>query len=367
MPPGTDDGADEGTDEIDGERGGSGLSAGIGAGEESCPTAWSKLATNLVEFAEAQGVSRPQLLAAARLNDDALEPHQSRIPLRSVHDMLDAVARSTGDELVGLHLAQSVPNGIEVLGFLFLTSPTFGDALAALVRYHRFLADGESYRLIRGEREARLSIHHHGRPHPAQFHVTDLVFHELTAGSARRFGRSIPGARIELRRPPPDRPEAYRQIYGDRLVFGAGLDQIVIPAEALDLPLPGSNPEMRQYFQRQLEAEIMRLPSPLLAGRVHAWVEQNLESAPGLPDVARALGMSARTLQRRLGQQGQTLRQIVDSIRCERACEVLLATGTIAQTARRLGYSEPSAFHRAFKRWTGQTPGELLARHRLAE
>lgn len=342
---------------------GSGVSVGGGAAEESSPTAWARLAAMLVDFAEVRGVSRPRLLAAGRLSGELLELEQSRIPLRSLHDMVETVARSTGDEFMGLHLAQSVPNGIEVLGFLLSTSPTLGDALGALRRYQRLLTDGESYRLVRGERVARLSLHHHGSPHPAQFHLTDLVFYELTAGSARRFGRSIPGVRVEFRRPPPERPEVYHQIYGDQLVFGATLDQIIMPAEALDLELPGSNPEMRRYFERQLQAELMRLPSPTLVGRVQTWVEQNLEGAPGLPDVARALGMSARTLQRRLSQQGQTLRQIVDAIRRERACEVLLATGTIAQTARRLGYSEPSAFHRAFKRWTGQTPGDLLARH----
>lgn len=327
-------------------------------------TAWARLAAQLVEFSEAQGVPRARLLAAGGLAEDALERHDSRIPMRALYDMMQAAAEATGDEHVGLHLVQSVSNGIEVLGFLLSTSATLGAALDALVRYQRVLSDDESYRLDRSDGVARLSLSRRGASHPAHRHIAELVAHELTAGSVRRFGRSIPGTHVEFRRAPPAQPEVYRQAFGEQLTFGAAADRITMPVEVLDLPLPGSNLEMRAYFERQLGIELDRLPSPTLIGRVQTWVARNLETSPGLPQVARALGMSSRTLQRRLRREGWTVREIVDDTRRERACGVLLATGTIAQTAQRLGYSEPSAFHRAFKRWTGQTPGERLAQHR---
>ncbi len=336
-----------------------GIRSQPGASCLGIPTAWAQLACSLLEFAGRHGISRRRVLAAGRLDDRALENRNARIPLVSYFDMLEEVAAAT-DEHLGLHLAMEQPHGIEILGFLMTTSATFGDALRALTHFQRLLYDGQPYRITDEAEFVVMSVGRCDRLHPAERHMVELLCYELTAGSLPFFGCAIEDARVELRSPKRAFGRTFLEALGDQVRFGAPEDRILIPRAELGKALSGSNPAMRAYFERQLASALAELPPPTLAEQVRAFIERNLERGPGLHDAAVALGLSARTLQRRLQEQGVTVRALVEDARKACAEEVLLQAGTVARAARRLGYSEPSAFHRAFKRWTGRRPGELL-------
>lgn len=118
---------------------------------------------------------------------------------------------------------------------------------------------------------------------------------------------------------------------------------------------------MARFFERYLDERLARLPPDSPVGRVRAGIEALLPSAT-LSKVARRLGASPRTLQRWLASEGTSFAALVEEVRRARALALVEAGASIAEVAWMLGYSEPSAFHRAFRRWTGTTPAQWRAR-----
>jgi AraC-like DNA-binding protein len=153
----------------------------------------------------------------------------------------------------------------------------------------------------------------------------------------------------------------YRERYGRPVRFGCDRDALVLDRAALLRPLPLADSALSEYFLAQLEE---LTPPTTWSGRVAGEIERVLGSeSPTLPDAARVLGVSPRTLQRQLSAEGTSFQELVAETR-RRLAEELLGDGlhSISEVAFMLGFSEPSAFHRAFRRWTGTTPAVALAK-----
>jgi len=150
---------------------------------------------------------------------------------------------------------------------------------------------------------------------------------------------------------------AYREVFAAPVTFGARVDELELDSAQLELRLAGADP----ITSAALEVKVAQLAasgasrSPFL-DRVRRAAAANLEEATSLTAIARRLAISARTLRRHLEQEGSTLRALVDEVRRERADELLAAGTSIKEIAFSLGFSEPSAFSRAYKRWTGRAP-----------
>jgi len=150
---------------------------------------------------------------------------------------------------------------------------------------------------------------------------------------------------------------AYREVFAAPVTFGARVDELELDVSQLELRLAGAD----EITSAALEAKVAQLAasgssrSPFL-DRVRRAVATNLEEAASLTVIAKRLGISARTLRRHLEQEHSTLRTLVDEVRRERADELLSAGTAIKEIAFALGFSEPSAFSRAYKRWTGHAP-----------
>ncbi len=163
---------------------------------------------------------------------------------------------------------------------------------------------------------------------------------------------------------------AYRDVFAAPVTFGAPVDELELDVSQLELRLAGAD----EITSSALEAKVAQLAasgssrSPFL-DRVRRAVASNLEEADGdaaaprdrsesvsLTAIAKRVGISARTLRRHLEQEASTLRTLVDEVRRERADELLAAGTPVKEIAFALGFSEPSAFSRAYKRWTGHAP-----------
>jgi AraC-like DNA-binding protein len=154
--------------------------------------------------------------------------------------------------------------------------------------------------------------------------------------------------------------------------YGGAQLELAFRSEVAALPLSTANPSLHNVVAAHAEAALSRLlrektpevdPSALIA-EVRAAVVARLEAGDAnLPDVAEAVGLSARTLQRRLSEAGTSLRELVDEARREAALQELERDDvSITEVAFLLGFSETSAFDRAFRRWTGKAPAEYRAR-----
>jgi AraC-like DNA-binding protein len=146
------------------------------------------------------------------------------------------------------------------------------------------------------------------------------------------------------------------------LHFAGEMNAMVLRRDLLDTPLVRADPRLCVILDRQVRETLERLPKTTdLSERVRQIVAEKLTAGePKIGEIARGLGMSARTLQRQLDRDGTKFRELIDALRRELAVSHLKEKEIpIAEVAFLLGFSEASAFHRAFKRWSGQTPAEF--------
>jgi AraC-like DNA-binding protein len=165
----------------------------------------------------------------------------------------------------------------------------------------------------------------------------------------------------------PDDAREIEDVLGCPVRTRAAWAGVALSRDAWRLPLRRRDPILRGVLERHADEIAARMPeADDLAAAIRRVLASGLEHGPvRMGVVARDLGLSARTLQRRLAAIGLTYQAVVDRA-CREAAERQLAASTLAlaEIAYLLGYSEPAAFHRAFKRWTGLTPQTFRAQHR---
>jgi AraC-like DNA-binding protein len=192
---------------------------------------------------------------------------------------------------------------------------------------------------------------------------------EFALATALRFAREGTGENIVplhvcfAHAAPYDTSE-HRRFFGIPVRFGAGSNSMLVGAADAARPLHGADEALSGVIRRRLEKVLAEHPPSApgpLSGRVrHVIVERLGATALGPSAIARELGVSRRTLSRRLSEEGTSFRNIVDDVRRELACALLHdRTSSVADVAFFLQYSEPAAFNRSFRRWTGQTPSEF--------
>ena len=285
-----------------------------------------------------------------------------RFPHAAQAQFWKAASAECGQEHVGLYLARHLPafHGL-LLEYLFLSSETFGDGLRHALRYVRLLSDTLNARLeVEGERAILLLGMSPGVPRHFPEMLAGAVirlFDALTEGDFR------PRA-VQLMHGAGAAPEHYAEVYGCPAELGAGAYALVFDAAVLDKASRHAAPEllrMHESLARRQLTEVERLD---LVRQVRDLIGELLvDGGATLEQVAGRLNMPARRLRERLAVAGVRFNDLVTDYRCRLAKELLLTTDErIEVIVERTGFSEPSTFYRAFKRWVGETPVEFRKR-----
>jgi AraC-like DNA-binding protein len=319
---------------------------------------WGGVVARVLAWAEGQGLPPGTLRAAEGLSPGALASPTARVPLGTFYALLEALAARLEEPCTGLRVVAALrAEDLDALGFLGVSSATLGSALEAGLRYQRLWSDGE-----RLEREARgeavhVRFHPHGPARPAHHLAAQVVLGDVVLNAGALVG-GLPGACVRFRGPPAGPPARYLALLGLPVRFGAAEDAVELPARLLERPLPGANAGLSRVLTRTADALLAQLPDGArLASRVRALLPEVLPEGEGvLARVAARLRLPPRTLQRRLREEGTSLEAEREAFRRERALALLAGGERIAEVAWRLGYSVPSAFHHAFRRWTGLSP-----------
>lgn len=326
----------------------------------------ARIGAMIVKIAGARGADPIELARAAGFSADAGDP-DARIPLQVETALWESAAAATGDPWFGLHAATLLrPGMFDVLDYAVRTAPTVREALGRLVRYNRLVHSAAVFSVE--DRADRIRIEHAfagtGRPtrHASEFTLASLVIIGSQIGA-----QPLAPLAIEFPHVPPDAdPSPYIDVLGVRPRFSAAVGALELALADVDRPCPAADPSLSDIILRQANALLAALPDPdrTIAARIRKQlVSQLAEGAPSLGEVARGLRMSERSLQRRLADEGVTFDGLLDELRHELALRYLANASTaIGEVAYLLGYSEPSAFHRAFKRWTGLTPAEARSK-----
>jgi AraC-like DNA-binding protein len=278
-----------------------------------------------------------------------------------------AVGTLSGDPAIGLRLGgEDAIERYDPVGIAVLASSSFRDAIERAGRYKQLMCP-EEIRLAGRGREWRLQFRFPLRRELVPDVLLDLCFAWILALGRRGTGRPLAPLRVELGRASVDR-RTYEAFFGCRVEPGAAADSLVFDAADLDRPFQTHNAELLAMIAPQLEAELAgRRAHATEADRAKLTVKRLLAGRrPDLRDVSREIGVSTRTLQRRLADAGLTFQQILEDARRELARHYLLHSALdLTETAYVLGYEDASSFFRAFHQWEGDSPGRWRDRNRV--
>ena len=239
---------------------------------------------------------------------------------------------------------------------------TFRDALQRLARY-KILCCAEEMLVVEGKEECRVGFNWMLSREFAPPLLIDAAFSSTLDLGRRGTGKPLRALRLELARK-EDHREMYEAHFGCPMKFNARRNAIFFRASDLDLPFINYNAELLAMLGPQLDRELARRKTgQTLAARVR-WIVTKLLGGhpPGILTVARELGMSSRTLQRRITKEGTSFRALLNEARRELARHYLQQSSLeLRETACLLGYQDPNSFFRAFREWEGMTPGEWKA------
>jgi AraC-like DNA-binding protein len=317
----------------------------------------------IADAARASGVAPEEMYAAVGFDPALLEDPDKRIPYRQVVRMYEEAARLTGDEDFGLHLGERTSLKVfDVLSYVLINSPTLGEAMRAVVRYHPIWNDGAGFTFEHEGESARIRYDYLGVA--ADECRQDC---EMTLCMILRAGHILTGVEwtpdeVSFRHAKPTNTTEHRRIFRCPFNFSRPSNEIVFDASLLELAVTEADPALCAVLERHAEELLARSPRRAgLAGEVRRILSEALRGGdPGLEAVARRLGMSARTLQRKLREEGTSHQELLEEMRRDLSERYLREPRmAICEVAYLLGFSEPSAFHRAFRRWTGTTPARF--------
>ncbi|MCA9643741.1 MAG: AraC family transcriptional regulator [Myxococcales bacterium] len=274
-----------------------------------------------------------------------------------------AVALSERPTLA-LWLADQIPAGtFGVVEYVCRSANSLGDALRQWVRYLNLLDDAVEVGLLESAGVAELRVLRESPvPAPASH---ELCFALLMRRAQELLdGPTLRAVRVDFQHHCLGEAKVYEDFFAAPVKFGAQYTQLVLPSEALGFSLKTTDPALLEILSRHAADLQGALPTgSLLAEQVRSALQRGLRnSQSSIEDVASELGLTARSLQRRLKEEGHGFKELRDEVRSGLAKRYLDSGLSAAEISFLLGFSEPSAFFRAFKRWTGVSPLESRAR-----
>jgi AraC-like DNA-binding protein len=299
------------------------------------------------------------LLKKAGLTPQHVDNPALRLNVKNQVAFLTLVADAAGDELLGFHLAQDFDlREIGMLYYVMSSSETLGDALQRAARYGRITNEGVQLKYRENEELTigfeYVNVARHQDRHQIEFFMVALVRLVRQLSASNLFPDRVHVTHHRDRFHP-----SFKKFFGCDVAFGSGTDEIVFPSTIGPVPLASADSFLNALLNDQCEqirASRLR-PAELRVSVENEIVSLLPHGKAQAPPIARKLGMSQRTLARRLASDGLSFTTVLDELRRDLAKHYLSeAEMPITTIAWLLGYREVSAFTHAFKRWTGKTP-----------
>jgi AraC-like DNA-binding protein len=318
-------------------------------------------ATFVVKDLKRRGTNADALLKEVGLRRSDLADPENRIPYEAVLGLIERAATITGDASYGLRLGASRDqHDSGLIGFVLLNSGTLFEALLNLQRYFRVVGEGEDFKIERGGPHVTLKFREtepgqRGLRHDSDY-IAAMIVRACRDMTRKRFVSPVRAEFIHAR---PNQKVEYAEFLGCPVRFHAEWDALVFAEETLRLPVAGADNRLLKALEHACHKILG--PTPRKQDIVHdvreLIIDRLTKGAPRFHDVAGQLNMGSRTLERRLSERGTTFSTLLDDVRCGLAKQYLADTDVgLERLAYLLGYSEPAALVRAFKRWTSMTP-----------
>ena len=315
--------------------------------------------------AQAAGIALAPLLKKADLTVQQIDDSRVRLVARDQIRLLNLIADALADDLLGIHLAQHCDlREMGLLYYVLASSETVIEALRRAVRYAVLVNEGVLHQCIVG-RQIRLAFKYVGVSRHLDRHQSEFWMLLVVRVLRKLTGLRVCASRVRLVHARQRVPEELGSFFGADIEFGASVDEISFAGTIGSSPVISADPYLNKLLVGNYEDALSRRRAA--RGSSRALVENVI--VPLLPhaevrigEVAKRLGLSQRTLARRLNQEGLTFSALLGRLRHDLADRYLADGDTsISQIAWLLGYQEVSAFSKAYKRWTGKAPRAMRA------
>jgi len=321
----------------------------------------------LVHYLERQGVLTPSRVEQLTgLTMPELTDPDRRVPADAHYRLWDYAEQVTGDPGVGLHAGQVVdPERMGLVGHVFFNCDTLGEAVTQYVRLHRLINESVFLSFEQTPDQAILSW----QPDMAEHYCRQDMDRTLAAAITRTRHFINPGIRAdwaEIAHPAPSYANEYEKLLGGPVRFDCGITRLAFDSWHLGHPIPRRNPYVYSAVLKQVNSLLARLQTRRSFGRtIRRLISKQMATEKIDADsLARQCHMSRQTLYRKLKKEGLSFHGLVEQVRQDKALRYVADDHyALGEIAFLLGFSELSAFSRAFKRWTGTSPAEYRARH----
>jgi len=328
---------------------------------QDCPV---KTILAVVGYAANAGVPPPELLHAAGLDPALLaDPDAYLLYSQETRVWAEAV-RLTGDQDFGLHLAEWLAHSSEhifdVLTFAVRSCPTLREHYRLAGRYIRLIHEGIYLSLEEAGDVARL-VHGHSPEQIGPRHPVEGMLALALLLGRREVGAEFVPESVCFAHARPDRVSEQERVFGAPVHYGCPRNELVLARALLERPQRHAELRLLAILDRQLGNVLSGLPESRRFRDVvkRCMIDELPEREPVVAVIAKNLHMSARSLQRRLQSEGTSFAEVLSDLRRDRALRYLQDPRiSIGEVAFLLGFLDATAFHRAFKRWTGTTPAK---------
>jgi len=323
-------------------------------------TALASMTRGILTWAEQQGIDTTTVIGSADRERLARAGDGGRIP-RELHvSIWTSLERVLDDPAFGLKSASSIlsASSLGLVGMLAMTSRTVGESLARSVKYSRVLKDDVHARMHEDGEDLTIEL---WTREPVTRAIADASLYSFLHFFEEWTGRKVTPNAVFFRHARPADVSEYER-FGCPVHFEHVVEAIVFDNAVCSVPLRTAQPEVAAYLETVADVWLRDLaaaegPADLRARVVGAVRAALDEGRFDIADVARRMGMSARTLQRALAAEQLSYRLVLDEVRWTVAAPLVAATDIpLERIAERMGYADGKAFRRAFRRWAGMAP-----------
>ena len=325
--------------------------------EHRCTTVTVRMVLKTVE---STGVDTDELLGLAGIDRQTAEHPDGEITFGQMRDFWQNAFRLSGDPLLGMHTAHHVEIGdYKYLDYLIIHAATVGDSIQNICRYTALINTWINWEIQ--ETDDDISVCMTSKAGMIWPHAYEFVFSLVTKRMRQVTTENWVPERVCFPFPSPPDSQAHQDYFRTTLQYDAPVGKLVISRESWNEALPSSDQQLMSVLDEHARMLLAKRPLPDdFVDLVRKAIVRELHGGQALrKNIAEKLNMSPSTMQRRLDKQGVIYADLVDEVRADLAKTKLQGSDlSLPEIGLLLGFSEQSAFSRAFKRWTGKTPRE---------
>lgn len=302
---------------------------------------------------------RGALVERSGIAPTLLEESSARVTTDQFSTLYRLVARELDDELPGMFSRPVRGGALKLLCLSMLESASLRIALYRLSRFFRIILDDFSVELSQRGDLVRIALVPSESAPAIRVFALEVMLKVIHGVISWLAGRNMPVARVDLSYPRPEHASVYVFLYPGPAYFDQDRTALYFEGKELDSPIRQSKKTLTDFLKRApADWLFVSFAERIVSHHVRDYLEKHLDRPKTIGDVAKALHFSVRTLSRRLDAEGVTFQAIKDELRRDVAIQRLTKTDIpIAVIGAEVGFDDPTTFHRAFKKWTGSTPG----------